>query len=193
MATLLTWMQEKKLQNHLGGKQFSLLYRASVHGFSHINLLSRCSCQGTTLIVIYSSDHVFGIYIPQNDKNETRVSCLLFAFEETEISGCEIGPWDLNDCFYPYYRESKFLIDLPEKKVTVSLDTMKKLKLSQHKTISFEECEVFRCEGKFDYITLEFFPACWPISLRKNDLSLVLISRQLRLKPGHKLMAKTHP
>lgn len=160
MATRLTWLQEKKLQNCLGGKQFSLLYRASVCGFSDKNLFSKCYCQGPILIVIYSSDHVLGIYIPQNEKNKTRVSCFLFAFEGTEILGCKIGPGILGDFLYHYSTKRELKIDLPNKKVNMSLDTIEKLKLSQHQTMSFEECEVFRCEGKFDYIILEFSSAC---------------------------------
>ncbi|XP_036303193.2 interferon-induced protein 44 [Pipistrellus kuhlii] len=148
MKTRLTWLQEKKLQNHLGGKQFSLLFKASVHGFCDENLHSRCFCQGPTLIVIYSSDHVFGLYIPQNDKNKATDSCLLFAFEETEILGCEIGPYNFTTIFFPIERE--FKINLFRKEVKISLDTLKKLKLFQHQIISLEECEAFRCEDLLD-------------------------------------------
>ncbi|XP_036207848.1 interferon-induced protein 44-like isoform X1 [Myotis myotis] len=149
MATRLTWIEEKKLQNLVKGK-FSLLYRASVHGFTNSSLICRCKYQGPTLLVIYSSNHVFGSYIPQNDKNQTRGSCLLFAFEETKILRCELGPHDLTDFVYHYGNKGEFMIDLSGKKVTMSLDTIKKLKLSQHQTISFEECEVFRCEDLLD-------------------------------------------
>lgn len=159
MATGLTWIQEKKLQNLVKG-EFSLLYRASVHGFANSSLMCRCGYQGPTLLVIYSSDHVFGSYIPQNGKDETRGSCLLFAFEGTKILRCEIGPCNLKDYVYNYGIKREFLIDLSGKKVTMSLDAIKKLKLSQHQTISFEECEVFRCEGKFDNIILELSSAC---------------------------------
>ncbi|XP_008137766.3 interferon-induced protein 44 [Eptesicus fuscus] len=150
MATRLTWLQEKELQNWLGGKQFSLLYRASVCGFSDTNLFSKCYCQGPILIVIYSSDHVFGIYIPQNEKNKTGVSCFLFTFEGTEILGCKIRPGILEDFIYRYPTQKELKIDLPNKKVNMSLDTIEKLKLSQHQTMSFEECEVFRCEDLLD-------------------------------------------
>lgn len=100
--------------------------------------------------MIYSSDHVFGSYIPQNDKNNTRVSCFLFAFEETKILRYEIGPHNLKDYVYYFGNKREFLMDLSGKKVTMSLDAIKKLKLSQYQTISFEECEVFRCEDLLD-------------------------------------------
>lgn len=161
METRLTWRREKKLQNLLKRK-FSLLYKASVHGFAACYLFGRCYCQGPTLLVFYSSDLVWGTYIPQNDKNETRVSCLLFLFEGTTFSECEIGPWNLRDFLYHNHKQKEFLIDLPGKKVTMNLELFK------HQTISFEECEVFRCEGKFDYIILAFSSACWPVSLRKK-------------------------
>lgn len=155
MKTRLTWLQEKKLQNHLGGKQFSLLFKASVHGFHNSVLCSRCFCQGPTLMLIYSSDHVFGLYMPQNDKNKATDSCLLLAFEETEILGCEIGPCDLTD-ITSFSNKGKFQINLFSKEVTMSSDTLKKLKLFQHQVISLEECEAFRCEGKLHNLRVLF-------------------------------------
>ncbi|XP_059545068.1 interferon-induced protein 44-like [Myotis daubentonii] len=147
METRLTWKEEKKLQNLVTGK-LSLLYKASAHGFANSSLICRCNYQGPTLLVIYSSDHVFGSYIPRNDKNETRVSCLLFAFEGTNILECKIRPQNLKDFFGHCGNKWEFLIGLSEKKVTMSLDTIKKLNLSQ--TMYFEECEVFRCEDLLD-------------------------------------------
>lgn len=144
MATRLMWIQEKKLQNLVKGK-LSLLFKASVHGFTKNSLFRRRFCKGPTLIVIYSSDHVFGKYIPQEDTNETRASSFFFAFEETKISGCEIRLQNLNASFY--YGLNEFWLDLPRKRVTLNFDTIEKLKLPQNQTISFEECEVFRCEG----------------------------------------------
>lgn len=92
MTTSLTWMQEKKLQIALGGKKFSLLYKASVHEFSHSNLFEICCKQGPILILIYG-DHVIGAYVSENYQRETPVSILLFAFQETEVSTCNIRPY----------------------------------------------------------------------------------------------------
>lgn len=100
--------------------------------------------------MIYSSDHVFGLYMPQNDKYEATVSSLLFAFEETEILGCEIRPWDVRNCITCYYSAMEFHINLLSKEVTMSLDAIKKLKLFPHQRISLEECEAFRCEDLLD-------------------------------------------
>ncbi|XP_022353143.1 interferon-induced protein 44-like [Enhydra lutris kenyoni] len=154
MATRLTAMQEKKLQNYFGGKRFTLLYKASVHEFSGYNFLKRCSGQGPTLMVIYGGCYVWGAYIRMNFKRDDTVPIVLFAFQENEISECDVGacspPTFLNEYGLRWNNSSGFLLDLSEKKVTVDLDAAKKLGLPQNQPISFEECEVFRCEDLLD-------------------------------------------
>ncbi|KAM7099836.1 interferon-induced protein 44 isoform 1-T1 [Molossus nigricans] len=153
VTTRLTWMQEKKLQNYLGEKQFSLLYKASVRADSAKDLLQTCYNQGPTITVIYSFDRILGAYIQENYHENKPVRITLLVFEGTEISRCEIGPrlphrfycsWDDRD------KSSNFLIDLSEKTVKMSLGTIKELKLPENQKISFQECEVFRCEDLLD-------------------------------------------
>ncbi|XP_036720283.1 interferon-induced protein 44 isoform X2 [Balaenoptera musculus] len=147
MTTCLTWMQEKKLQNHFGEKQFSLLYKASVHEFSSESLLQRCSKQGPIITVIHSEDHILGAYVPKSYPEDCFI--ILFAFQETTISHCKIGPFQLSMLFYESDRNSEFNINLEKKEVAISINTMDKLGLPQC-YISFQECEVFRCEDLLD-------------------------------------------
>ncbi|KAF5923621.1 hypothetical protein HPG69_011017 [Diceros bicornis minor] len=167
VTTRLTWVQEKSLQNHFGGKQFSLLYKASDHEFSRQVLLQICSDQGPTVTVIYSGDHVIGAFIQKSYQEENEVSVKLFAFQETEILECEIRPCTPSMLFpvgkaKPWQRNSEFNIDLQEKYMYIHSNTSKKLGLPQCDSISFKECEVFRCEGRFNQVAyaIEFSPAC---------------------------------
>lgn len=152
MTTSLTWMQEKKLQIGLGGKKFCLLYKASVHEISLSNLFEIFCNQGPILILIYG-DHVIGAYVSENYQRETPVSILLFAFQETKISSCNIGPYKLVKLFGETVCETKdleFYINLWTQKVTMDLKIIKKLNLPECQNISFQECEVFRCEDLLD-------------------------------------------
>ena len=157
VTTRLTAMQEKKLQNHFGGKQFTLLYKASVHAFSEYDFLSRCSNQGPTVMVIYGGPHVLGTYVKESYKKDERVPIVLFVFKEKEISQCNVGaysPSKFLDDYNVRWQSSEFLINLRDKNVAINLDAAKKLGLPQNQPISFEECEVFRCEGRFNQIIL---------------------------------------
>ncbi|XP_032969193.1 interferon-induced protein 44 isoform X2 [Rhinolophus ferrumequinum] len=151
MTTSLTWMQEKILQILLRGKKFSLLYKASAHEFSPSNLFEICCNQGPILILIYG-DHVIGAYVSENCQRETPVSILLFAFQETEISRCKIGPYEPLKLFGGNVCESnlEFYINLRKQKVTMNLKLIKILNLPECSNISFQECEVFRCEDLLD-------------------------------------------
>ncbi|XP_004431640.1 PREDICTED: interferon-induced protein 44 [Ceratotherium simum simum] len=160
VTTRLTWVQEKSLQNHFGGKQFSLLYKASDHEFSPQVLLQICSDQGPTVTVIYSGDHVIGAFMQKSYQAENEVSIKLFAFQETEILECEIRPCTPSMLFpvgkaKPWQRNSEFNIDLQEKYMYIHSNTSKKLGLPQCDSISFKECEVFRCEDVLDKRTME--------------------------------------
>ncbi|XP_062961849.1 interferon-induced protein 44 [Cynocephalus volans] len=155
VTTRLTWLQEKILQNYLGGKQFSLLYKASVHTFSGQNLLKKCCHQGPTIAVIYSEDNIIGAYVQESYQKGKNASIILFSLKETEISECKIGPYVLFSLFYDTNSElqcgynGEIQIDLRRKEIYMHLDIVNNLALPQ-KTISFQECEVFRCEDLLD-------------------------------------------
>ncbi|XP_042536366.1 interferon-induced protein 44 isoform X1 [Dipodomys spectabilis] len=159
VKTCLTWLEEKSLQNYFGGKQFSLLYKASVHGFSNSALLQRCSTQGPTLTVMYNKCFVFGTYMEQSYQEEKRDFSTVFVLQNAKISECKIGPYEpialLNaDPVFgiPY---SNFSVQLSDKKVILQKDINKKLGLLENSTISIEECEVFRCEDLLDQRKIE--------------------------------------
>ncbi|XP_008577667.1 PREDICTED: interferon-induced protein 44 [Galeopterus variegatus] len=155
VTTRLTWLQEKILQNYLGGKQFSLLYKASVHKFSGQNLLQKCCHQGPTIALIYSEDNVIGAYVQESYQKGKNASIILFALKETEISECKKGPYVLFSLFYDTNSELQcgynggIQIHLPRKEIYMDSDIVNDLGLPQ-KPISFQECEVFRCEDLLD-------------------------------------------
>lgn len=156
VATRLTWMQEKKLQNYFGEKQLSLLYKASVHGFSTDRLLQICSKQGPTLTVIYSEDQIVGAYM-QKDYGEGNYLIAVFVFQETTITECKVGPFKLPMLFDKDVDGNlEVSIHLKGKTMYFSINAMEKLGLSQN-YISFQDCEVFRSEGRFNQITLHIW------------------------------------
>ncbi|KAG3283440.1 interferon induced protein 44 [Ictidomys tridecemlineatus] len=162
VTTCLTWLQEKRLQNHFGGKQFSLLYKASVHEFYSKKLLEKCCNQGPTITVIHSENYVTGAYLLDSLQEEREVPVILFALKETEISEYKIGSHRLETLFYDMYSDpfgfvvdikkppAGFWIDLGNKRVAMSSKVSEELGLPQPCITSFQECEVFRCEDLFD-------------------------------------------
>ncbi|XP_046299159.1 interferon-induced protein 44 [Marmota monax] len=162
VTTRLTWLQEKRLQHHFGGKQFSLLYKASVHEFSSENLLEKCCNQGPTITVIYSENYVTGAYLLDSLQEEREVPVILFALQETEISEYKTGSHRLETLFYDMYRDAfgyrvdikkppaGFWMDLGNKRVAMSSKVSEELGLPQPCTTSFQECEVFRCKDLLD-------------------------------------------
>uniref|UniRef100_A0A8D1B5N0 TLDc domain-containing protein n=1 Tax=Sus scrofa TaxID=9823 RepID=A0A8D1B5N0_PIG len=59
----LTWNEEKSLQKLLGNVSLRLLYKSSVHGNSFGTMLNKCSCQGSTILMVYLPNNVFGIFV----------------------------------------------------------------------------------------------------------------------------------
>lgn len=156
VATRLTWMQEKKLQNYFGEKQFSLLYKASVHGFSTNSLLQICSRQGPTLTVIYSKDRIVAAYMHKN-YGEGNYLITVFVFQETTTTECKVGPFKLLMSFDKDPGGNlEVSMHLKEKTMYFSVKAKKTLGLLQN-YISFQDCEVFRCEGRFNRITLHIW------------------------------------
>ncbi|XP_055207206.1 interferon-induced protein 44 isoform X2 [Gorilla gorilla gorilla] len=170
VTTRLTWLHEKILQNHFGGKRLSLLYKGSVHGFRNGVLLDRCCNQGPTLTVIYSEDHIIGAYAEESYQEEKYASIILFALQETKISEWKLGlytPETLFCCDVTKYNSpTNFQIDGRNRKVIMDLKTMENLGLAQNCTISIQDYEVFRCEDSLDERKIKGV-----IELRKSLLS----------------------
>uniref|UniRef100_A0A8D1C161 TLDc domain-containing protein n=1 Tax=Sus scrofa TaxID=9823 RepID=A0A8D1C161_PIG len=59
----LTWNEEKSLQKLLGNVSLRLLYKSSIHGNSFGTMLNKCSCQGSTILMVYLPNNVFGIFV----------------------------------------------------------------------------------------------------------------------------------
>ncbi|XP_017386557.1 interferon-induced protein 44 [Cebus imitator] len=153
VTTRLTWLQEKILQNYIGEKRLSLLYKASVHGFSKQALLDRCCNQGPTLTVIYSGDHVIGAYSQMSYQQGKYAAILLFTLQGTKISKCETGRCTPEILFADENIQCNsidFWISISYQKVIMSLKKIENLGLGQNRAMSIQECEVFRCEDLLD-------------------------------------------
>ncbi|XP_054306616.1 interferon-induced protein 44 [Pongo pygmaeus] len=170
VTTRLTWLHEKILQNHLGGKRLSLLYKGSAHGFCNGVLLDRCCNQGPTLTVIYSEDHIIGAYAEESYQERKYASVILFALQETKISEWKLGLYTPETLFCygvtKYNSPANFQIDVRNRKVITDLKTMENLGLAHKYTISIQDCEVFRCEDSLDERKIKGV-----IELRKSLLS----------------------
>ncbi|XP_032152399.1 interferon-induced protein 44 isoform X2 [Sapajus apella] len=153
VTTRLTWLQEKILQNYIGEKRLSLLYKASVHGFCKQALLDRCCNQGPTLTVIYSGDHVIGAYSQMSYQQGKYAAILLFTLQGTKISKCETGRCTPEILFADENIQCNsidFWINVSYQKVIMSLKKIENLGLGQNRAMSIQECEVFRCEDLLD-------------------------------------------
>ncbi|XP_037682756.1 interferon-induced protein 44 isoform X2 [Choloepus didactylus] len=160
VTTCLTWFQEKKLKNCFGEKQLSLLYKATVHGFSSDDLLLRCCNQGPTLIVTYSEDYVIGAYMQEDYQHGNKCSFILFAFQHTENSEFKIRLFEFRDKFKTAtnllrYGLGVLHIFLSRRQVTVDFPAAEPLGLPQSYKASINECEVFRCEDVLDKRRME--------------------------------------
>ncbi|CAH6777190.1 interferon-induced protein 44 [Phodopus roborovskii] len=153
MRTCLTWLQEKCLQNYFGGKQFCLLYKASVQKFSKQDLFWKCWDNGPTMVMLYSRNCVVGAYLKEGFQKK-KIFITLFALQETEVSECTIGPYLPASLFYD--RENfdcipSFYIMLDEKNVIISSEICKKLGLPPRcSPMSIDDCETFRCTELLD-------------------------------------------
>uniref|UniRef100_A0A2K5JCK7 Interferon-induced protein 44 n=1 Tax=Colobus angolensis palliatus TaxID=336983 RepID=A0A2K5JCK7_COLAP len=154
VTTRLTWLHEKILQNHFGGKRLSLLYKGSVHGFCSGDLLDRCCNQGPTLTVIYGEHHIIGAYAEESYQERKSASIILFALQETKISEWKLGLCTPERLFcydnIHYNSTTDFQIELRNRKVIMGSKTTEDLGLVQNCTISIQDCEVFRCEDLLD-------------------------------------------
>ncbi|XP_076976628.1 interferon-induced protein 44 [Tamandua tetradactyla] len=155
VTTHLTWMQQKRLGNCFGEKQFSLLYKATVHAFSTESLLEKCSNQGPTITVAYRENYVVGAYIQENYHSHRKYSIILFAFQDTQNSEFEVRLFEFHEFVYIrnntiIYGDGLLNIDLRRKQLSVSLAANENLGLPDSSNTTITECEVFRCEDLLD-------------------------------------------
>ncbi|XP_047650250.1 interferon-induced protein 44-like [Phacochoerus africanus] len=86
----LTWNEEKSLQKLLGNVSLRLLYKSSVHGKSFGTMLNKCSCQGSTILMVYLPNNVFGIlvlesYPEMSEHLKKPTTSFLLSFQKNKI------------------------------------------------------------------------------------------------------------
>ncbi|XP_062848930.1 interferon-induced protein 44-like [Trichomycterus rosablanca] len=91
VTSRLSYQQEMKVRSLLNYAKLSLLYKASIHGFSAAYFHQRCDRQGPTVTVAYNkSGYIFGGFISkdytQTNQNIVDDKAFLFSFKEFEVN-----------------------------------------------------------------------------------------------------------
>nr|XP_019598916.1 PREDICTED: interferon-induced protein 44-like [Rhinolophus sinicus]XP_019598917.1 PREDICTED: interferon-induced protein 44-like [Rhinolophus sinicus] len=164
VTTRLTWNEEKSLQKLLGNVSLSLLYQSSVHGRSMTDMLARCSCQGSTMTVIYSRDNIFGAFLlehyPKIDQDiRKKNSSFFFSLQNNKTTAFLNTSLKITDeelAFQSSNHEKWFAL-VPKRCDVWILDSLRtELGMTGYHAISYRECEVFRVEGianKANYVS----------------------------------------
>lgn len=88
-SRLSDW-QKKKLRSILNHANISLLFKASVHGYSTTTFHQKCNRQGPTVVVAYNnSGYVFGAYTSkdygQTGQNVVDEKAFLFSYNDNKV------------------------------------------------------------------------------------------------------------
>lgn len=155
VTTRLTWNEEKSLQKLLGNVSLSLLYQSSVHGCSMKDMLARCSCQGSTITVIYSGDNIFGAFLlehyPKIDQGvRKKNSSFFFSLQNnktTAFLNTSLKITDTKLAFESSNHEEWFTLVPKNCEVWILHSLRTELGMKAYYTCSYRECEVFRVQG----------------------------------------------
>lgn len=162
VTTRLTWNEEKLLQKLLGNVSLSLLYQSSVHGRSIKDMLARCSCQGSTITVIYLRGNIFGAFLLEHYPKTVQSirkqnSSFFFSLQNnktTAFLNTSLKISDENLAFHSSNNEVWFSL-VPKKCEVWLLHSLgRELAINSYDAYSYGECEVFRVEGLLNYIIL---------------------------------------
>lgn len=156
-SSLTTW-QKKKLCSLFNHASFSLLFKASVHGY-HINTFhQKCNYQGPTVIVAYNkSGYVFGAFTSKNYGQTGGYvvddKAFLFSFNDKEVKEdplrvlCENPQNALLDSG-PNFSSLVFLYNNTATVYSNTSSVYKFDPLKMHgNDLQLTECEVYRVEG----------------------------------------------
>ncbi|XP_067219730.1 interferon-induced protein 44-like [Chanodichthys erythropterus] len=155
-SSLTTW-QKKKLCSLFNNANFSLLFKASVHGY-HINTFhQKCNHQGPTVVVAYNkSGYIFGAFTSkdygQTGGNVVDDKAFLFSFNDKEIKEDPLRVFSGNPQFSftdsgPNFDSLVFLYNNTATVYSNPASAYKFDPLKMHgNDLQLTECEVYRVE-----------------------------------------------
>ncbi|KAM9501218.1 interferon-induced protein 44-like isoform 2-T2 [Clarias gariepinus] len=186
ISSHLSNQQELKLCSLLGHVKLSLLFKASVHGFTADAFHRKCDRQGPTVTVAYNnSGYIFGAYTSkdyaQTGQNITDDKAFLFSLNEDE------GNKDLLRVFSTNTKCS--FIDGKTGPNFISLDFLHKntatvysnpgmynfIPVQMHgNDLQLSECEVYRVEGFGSLMEKPWRNIEWTLEMKKFLIDTIL-------------------
>uniref|UniRef100_A0A4X1UQ71 TLDc domain-containing protein n=1 Tax=Sus scrofa TaxID=9823 RepID=A0A4X1UQ71_PIG len=157
----LTWNEEKSLQKLLGNVSLRLLYKSSVHGNSFGTMLNKCSCQGSTILMVYLPNNVFGIFVlesyPEMSEHLKKpTTSFLLSFQKNKIMEMTAAFFnstvDLidNKLRFNFSQVQYVLLRSNTQNIFIPRLLGEKLGLTYDFKSQYTEYEVFRVEGMKD-------------------------------------------
>ncbi|KAL7876712.1 hypothetical protein AOLI_G00116750 [Acnodon oligacanthus] len=185
VTSRLSRQQEQKICSMLGCNRLSLLFKASVHGYSGFVFHQKCDQQGPTVTVAYNtSGYIFGAYtgrdFAQTNQNFTDDKAFLFSFSEREmkkdplrvVSGA--GQHSLYDgTGGPYFHSLVFLYN-DSATVYSNPGNYDFDPVEMHgNDLQLVECEVYRVEGSGSFMEKPWRTVLWNFERRKALVDVI--------------------
>ncbi|KAI4872054.1 hypothetical protein NFI96_018771, partial [Prochilodus magdalenae] len=185
VTSKLSREQERKLCSMLGSGRLSLLFKASVHGYTADAFHRKCDRQGPTVTVAYNnSGYIFGAYTSrdyaQTNQNIADEKAFLFSFNEKEmkrdplrvISG-EAQRSHNDGAAGPNFISLVFLYNntatVNSNPGTYQFDPVK----MHGNDLQLTECEVYRVEGAGSLMEKPWRNIQWDFEKRKSLMDMI--------------------
>ncbi|KAM9501221.1 interferon-induced protein 44-like [Clarias gariepinus] len=185
ITSRLSKQQELKLGFLLGHVKLSLLFKASVHGFTADAFHRKCDCQGPTVTVAYNnSGYIFGAYTSkdyaQTGQNIVDDKAFLFSFNEREVDKAPLRVVSSNTQYAftdgntgPNYDSLLFLYNNTAT-VYSNPGTYNFNPVEMHgNDLQLTECEAYRVEGFGSLMENPWRKIEWSVEKRKTLMDAI--------------------
>ncbi|KAL6489669.1 hypothetical protein MHYP_G00000140 [Metynnis hypsauchen] len=185
VTSRLSRQQEQKLCSMLGCNRLSLLFKASVHGYSGPVFHQKCDRQGPTVTVAYNnSGYIFGAYTSrdyaQTNQNIADDKAFLFSFNEREMKKdpLRVVSGDTQQSFIDGAAGPNFqsLVFLNNNTATVHSNpgVYRFNPVEMHgNDLQLVECEVYRVEGAGSIMEKPWRDIQWTSERRKALMDMI--------------------
>ncbi|XP_067308436.1 interferon-induced protein 44-like isoform X2 [Pseudorasbora parva] len=184
ITSSLTEWQKKKLCSLFSHASFSLLFKASVHGYHLTTFHQKCNIQGPTVIVAYNkSGYVFGAFTSKNfgqtSQNIVDDKAFLFSFNDKEMKEDPLRVFSGNPQFAFTDNGPNFgsLVFLYNNTTTVRSIPAGAYRFDPQKMhgndLYLTECEVYRVEECGGLMEKPWRNVQWNPEIRKALLSFI--------------------
>lgn len=183
ITSSLTKWQKKKLCSLFNHASFSLLFKASVHGYNATVFHQKCNIQGPTVIVAYNkSGYVFGAFTSKNYGQTSQAivddKAFLFSFNDKEVKEDPLRVLSGNPQYAftdngPNFDSLVFLYNntaaVYSNPGTYQFDPL----LMHGNDLQLQECEVYRVEDFGELMEKPWRNVQWNSERRKALLSTI--------------------